>query len=701
MHDVEVSRNMTPIRNRHEWTRTVLTPWVPGGPAVPFVALAALLALAGCQSSSRELLGPSGAKCQISVPANVPPLSADGGAGSVAITAERECAWSVASDAPWITITSGRTGQGAGVVNYTAAGNPAPTARRAALTIADRQVEVVQEPAPCQFTFTPSGLTADPDGGDSVVAVSTLAGCAWNAISDASWISIAPPADGNGTGTMQLLIEPNTGSGRTGHIRVGGRTYVVTQPGANGPACAVTPASTGQSIGAAGGPVSIGVSAPPGCAWTATSHAPWIAVGQGAEGEGDGTVELNVSANGGPQRAGIVRIGSQTVTVTQAGGTATPSCSYSLSASQQSVTAAGGSVSVTVSTSGACAWTAATQVPWISVTAGAQSAGEGTVTMSVAPNIGADRSGVVSVAGQSFTVSQSGATSTPSCSYSLGSTQRSAGSGGGPLTVNVSTSSGCAWAATSLVSWIAVTSGAAGVGSGQVGLAVAANGGAQRSGVVNIAGRTFTVTQAAAPSPACAYSLSDAGESVAATGGTVSVGVTATAGCAWTATSQAGWITVTSGAQGTGNGTVGLRAAANLGGQRSGTVTIAGQTFTVTQGAAPASCTYSISPTQQAVPALGGTFSVAVTTQAGCAWTARADAGWIEITSSTSGTGTGTVTYRVGTGLVLFSREGTMTVAGQTLAVNQAGLLINEGDQSAAASDHDAPEPAAATKGTP
>jgi hypothetical protein len=48
--------------------------------------------------------------------------------------------------------------------------------------------------------------------------------------------------------------------------------------------------------------------------------------------------------------------------------------------------------------------------------------------------------------------------------------------------------------------------------------------------------------------------------------------------------SNAGCITVTSGASGTGNGTVGYSVAANGGsGERQGTVTVAGQTFTVTQ----------------------------------------------------------------------------------------------------------------------
>jgi hypothetical protein len=46
------------------------------------------------------------------------------------------------------------------------------------------------------------------------------------------------------------------------------------------------------------------------------------------------------------------------------------------------------------------------------------------------------------------------------------------------------------------------------------------------------------------------------------------------------------WISVTGGANGSGNGTVSFSVAANAGAARSGTLTIAGQTYTVNQGAA-------------------------------------------------------------------------------------------------------------------
>jgi hypothetical protein len=66
---------------------------------------------------------------------------------------------------------------------------------------------------------------------------------------------------------------------------------------------------------------------------------------------------------------------------------------------------------------------------------------------------------------------------------------------------------------------------------------------------------------------------------------TASVSVTAGAGCTWTATSNASWITVTGGALGNGNGVV-TYAVAQYSGKpkrRSGTLTVAGQTLTVTQ----------------------------------------------------------------------------------------------------------------------
>ena len=109
----------------------------------------------------------------------------------------------------------------------------------------------------------------------------------------------------------------------------------------------------------------------------------------------------------------------------------------------------------------------------------------------------------------------------------------------------------------------------------------------------------------------CTYSLSAGSASVTAaqTTGSVSVTVTSGSGCSWTAVSNASWITVTSGASGTSSAAVNYSVAANTGAVRSGTLTIAGQTYTVNQaagsGGPPTGCNYYVSPLSQSQPATG------------------------------------------------------------------------------------------------
>ena len=154
----------------------------------------------------------------------------------------------------------------------------------------------------------------------------------------------------------------------------------------------------------------------------------------------------------------------------------------------------------------------------------------------------------------------------------------------------------------------------------------------------------------------------------AAGGGGHTVGVTAGGGCAWTAVSTSGWITVSAGAAGTGDGSASFTVGANTGGARAGTLTIAGHTVTVSQ-AAP--CAYSIDPNKEKMNARGGTGTVAVTTSAGCAWTAVSNASWIAVTGGASGSGPGTVTYSVSANNTGKDRDGTVTIAGRTFTVEQ------------------------------
>ncbi|GEM_PF-6860804 len=88
----------------------------------------------------------------------------------------------------------------------------------------------------------------------------------------------------------------------------------------------------------------------------------------------------------------------------------------------------------------------------------------------------------------------------------------------------------------------------------------------------------------------CAYGLSPLSEYVKHSGGTGSVSVTTGTGsvCSWTAVSNVDWIEVTGGSSGVGSGTVTYQVAFNnTGRERTGTLTIAGKTFTVSQKKAP------------------------------------------------------------------------------------------------------------------
>lgn len=85
----------------------------------------------------------------------------------------------------------------------------------------------------------------------------------------------------------------------------------------------------------------------------------------------------------------------------------------------------------------------------------------------------------------------------------------------------------------------------------------------------------------------CAYSISSSSASFSAGGGNGNVAVTASTGCSWSTSNPHTWITITSGSSGTGNGTVNYLVTANASSSpRSGNLTIAGQTFTVTQSGA-------------------------------------------------------------------------------------------------------------------
>lgn len=315
---------------------------------------------------------------------------------------------------------------------------------------------------------------------------------------------------------------------------------------------------------------------PTNCAWAATANPTWLSISSGASGTGGGTVTYAVSANSlSSSRSGTMSIAEITYTVTQAGVT----CAYSLGSTSSTVVAAGATKTVAVTASATdCDWTASSASSWITINS-ATGTGSGTVSYTVAENTSSeDRTGVMTIAGVSYTVTQKGVT----CAYTVDPTSAAATSSGGSGTVTVTTNAtDCDWTATSAPAWITISSGASGAGSGSVAYTVnATTSSIDRTGYMTIAGTKVGITQSGVT---CAFTLGATSATVVVAGATKNVVVTSSTGCPWTATTDESWITINS-ATGTGSGSVSYTVSTNsTGAVRTGTMTIAGNTFTVTQ----------------------------------------------------------------------------------------------------------------------
>jgi uncharacterized protein (TIGR03437 family) len=91
--------------------------------------------------------------------------------------------------------------------------------------------------------------------------------------------------------------------------------------------------------------------------------------------------------------------------------------------------------------------------------------------------------------------------------------------------------------------------------------------------------------------------------------------------------------------------------------------------LTITPGT---SCAFSLSASSISATNAGGSFSVNVGDAQSCAWTAVSNANWITITAGASGSAAGAVSFMVAPNAGI-ARTGTLTIAGLTLTVNQAG----------------------------
>jgi uncharacterized protein (TIGR03437 family) len=336
-------------------------------------------------------------------------------------------------------------------------------------------------------------------------------------------------------------------------------------------------------------------------------------------------------------------------------------CTFTLSPSSTTMSYLSGNALITITASASnCAWTAVSNSPWIAVSVGQSGNGNGVTGFIVTQNpSNSPRSGSLTVAGIGFGVTQNGAP----CTYSLSPNSAAVPAGGGSGMFSVTT--GCSWTATSNADWI--TTSDSGAGNGTIQYTAAPNTGTtSRSGTITVGTQNFTITQVAP----CTFTVTPASIQAdpAGTSGTFTVTASANS-CAWTAISNnPDFVTVTSGASGMGNGTVGYTVASNMGGPaRVGLIVAGNASFSIFQAAGP-TCTYGLSSSLASFPATGGSGSFNVISN--CPVTPTTFADWIIVFQPNANT----VTFSVAANISSQSRTGSIAVGPTYFTIQQSGV---------------------------
>lgn len=286
-------------------------------------------------------------------------------------------------------------------------------------------------PACTATAGAPSTSNFGPEGGTGTIAVSAAAACSWTAASGSSFLTITSGAAGTGNGAVTFSVATNSGSDRSGTITAAGTAVTISQRAAatTPPPGSVTLAAPvarspigGASVDVARPTLTVTNAVATGTPGTVTyrfeisdqSSFPVDAArtfSVDGVAQGSGTTSGVVPRDLGPSVLWYWHARATSGTVTSAYSATetfrTPStCTYALLVGA-AVGAGGGTQTVTVTTDAACAWTATSNASFVTVASGASGSGNGTVTLTIAANsTGVARTGTVSIAGQTVTVTQ-------------------------------------------------------------------------------------------------------------------------------------------------------------------------------------------------------------------------------------------------------------------------------------------------------
>jgi hypothetical protein len=550
-------------------------------------------------------------------------------------------------------------------VNVQVAQNTALTPRTGSLAIAGQIVSITQDGV-CAYNVTPTTAGQMEYGGGTLTFTPTTASSCTANVTGPSWVTIAPTQP---TGAFTVTFQPNnTYANRMGSINVANiQTIDLDQLGRP---CTLTINPASVSIPSTGGPVSIQITAPsPTCQWSTSNNTlNFVSFSTPLTGAGNSTITGSALATS-QARSGTMQINSyrfnQTVTVSQTGG----GCNYTVAPTSLNLTAALQGAALTVTTTAGCPISFAFGAPWISFI-GAGS-GSGTYTLNVQENTGyAARNQTFTIGSTVITASQAGRP----CTLSL-SPPPTVPASGGQFSINVTVPSPtCQWTVTETSPFLQLNT-TSGTGNGSITGTVDPNTSASaRNASLQVNSYLSTLTASVNQAGLnCTYTLAPTSASFPASGGTRTFIVTTASGCSWNAvSSDPSWITFSGTTTGNGNGSFVANIAANPNSSsRTGSVSAGGLSATLTQEGS--ACAYSLSLNGISISAAGRSDMVGVTASAGCSWTASSPVSWVTITSGTGGTGNGSVAFTVLANPGAGERSATLTIAGKSFTVNQAG----------------------------
>lgn len=298
----------------------------------------------------------------------------EGGAASIVVNGTGS--WTTSTNVSWITLYT-TSGSGSGSCVYIVSVNNTADTRIGEITVGGNLFTVTQKGAAA--TVSPMETAFDRSGGSGALTVTADAGITWTAASNDDWISLSKTS-GTSVGSVDFSVKAYTGViTRVGTITIAGKTVSVTQTGID-----VNIEPKGLYVESKTDVAMVTITALATTQWTVTPNVSWISIVDKPTGYGDYSVILAINANPSFQnRTGTVTIGSETLTIEQAGLT---DASIAITPTEATAFPQGAYGNVAVYATPDAEWKAESLTSWLTLSEGKIGKGNGNIKYVVSAN---------------------------------------------------------------------------------------------------------------------------------------------------------------------------------------------------------------------------------------------------------------------------------------------------------------------------